>query len=245
MTTGLEAFRAADFSWVRQLQSIWRDPSYHVDSLHQALIDDIVNYFTQKTRDENPANEPEGRIVVGPAGLGKTHLIGELRRRVWKNGGFFVLLDFVGIKDFWPSVALGFLNSLQVKTAENKRQYDLLVLRIAKTFSLEPQLREIASRLRDRPRDLILELARVFINSLAIAHRDETMQHMDVVRALILLISEDLECASVAHAWLQSIDVEPADVRSLGFRSIRKGPIEIIRGLTWIIESRRADDDCG
>jgi len=57
----------------------------------------------------------------------KTHLIGELRRRVWKDGDFFVLLDFVGIKDFWPSVALGFLNSLQVRMTENKRQYDILI----------------------------------------------------------------------------------------------------------------------
>jgi DNA replication protein DnaC len=112
MTTELEAFGAVDFNWVRQLQSIWRDPPYHVDSIHPALINDIVDYFTKVTRDSDPADEPQGRIIVGPAGLGKTHLIGELRRRVWKKGGFFVLLDFVGIKDFWPSTALGFLNSL-------------------------------------------------------------------------------------------------------------------------------------
>jgi hypothetical protein len=235
MTTELEAFGAVDFNWVRQLQSIWRDPPYHVDSIHPALVNDIVNYFTKVTSDSDPANEPQGRIIVGPAGLGKTHLIGELRRRVWKNGCFFVLLDFVGIKDFWPSTALGFLNSLQVRMAENKRQYDILILRIAKALSLEPQLREIAGRLRDRPRDLVLELVRVFINALAKEHRDGMLRHHDVVRALILLISEDLECASVAHAWLQGIELEPAEVRSLGFMSLRKQPIEIIRGITWIM----------
>ena len=124
---------------------------------------------------------------------------------------------------------------MQVRTAENKRQYDILILRIAKALSLEPQLREIASRLRNRPRDLILELTRVFINSLAQEHHDGMMHHHDVVRALILLISEDLECASVAHAWLQGIDLEPAEVRSLGFRSVRKEPIEIVRGVTWVM----------
>jgi hypothetical protein len=233
MTPELEAFRAVDFNWVRQLRSIWRDPPYHVESLHQALIDDIIDYFAKETRDVDPDNEPQGRIVVGPAGLGKTHLVGELRRRVWQNGGFFVLLDFVGIKDFWSSVALGFLNSLQVRTAEDQRQYDILILKIATALSLEPQLREIASRLRDRPRDLIRELVRVFVNSLAKEHREGMLQHQDVVRALILLISEDLECASVAHAWLQSIELEPADVRALGFMSVKKEPIEIVRGMTW------------
>ena len=233
MTTEIEAFRAVDFNWVRQLRSVWRDPSYHVKSLHQVLIDDIIDYFAQETREVDPDNEPQGRIVVGPAGLGKTHLIGELRRRVWETGGFFVLLDFVGIKDFWSSVALGFLNSLQVRTADDQRQYDILILRIAKALSLEPQLRDIASRLGDRPRDLINELVRVFVNALAKEHREGMLQHQDVVRALILLISEDLECASVAHAWLQGIELEPIDVRALGFKSIRKEPVEIVRGMTW------------
>jgi hypothetical protein len=82
---------------------------------------------------------------------------------------------------------------------------------------------------------LILELVRVFINALAKEHRDGMLRHHDVVRALILLISEDLECASVAHAWLQGIELEPAEVRSLGFMSVRKQPIEIIRGITWIM----------
>jgi hypothetical protein len=176
--------------------------------VHQVLIDDIIDYFAKETSDVDPDNEPQGRIVVGAAGLGKTHLIGELRRRIWHNGGFFVLLDFVGIKDFWSSVTLGFLNSLQVR-ADDQRQYDVLILKIAKALSLEPQLRAIASRLRDRPRDLIKELVRVFVNALAKEHREGMLRHQDVIRALILLISEDLECASVAHAWLQGIELEP------------------------------------
>ena len=43
--------------------------------------------------------EPLDRVIVGPKGFGKTHLIGELRRRVWEKRGWFILLDFIGIKD--------------------------------------------------------------------------------------------------------------------------------------------------
>jgi DNA replication protein DnaC len=117
MTTELSAFRAVDFDWTRQLKSIWRDPPYHVPSLHQRALDDMVDYFKERTHDPEPMNEPLGRVIVGPAGYGKTHLIGELRSRVWQMDGWFVLLDFIGIKDFWSSVALGFLNSLQVRMA--------------------------------------------------------------------------------------------------------------------------------
>ena len=68
-------------------------------------------------------------MIVGPAGYGKTHLIGELRRRIWEMEGWFVLLDFVGIKDFWSSVALGFLNSLQYGCLYGKMQYENLFSR--------------------------------------------------------------------------------------------------------------------
>jgi len=96
---GLDAFRLVDFDWTRQLRSVWRDPSYHVPSLHQERLDDVIDYFVRKTRDpEGP--EPLGCVIVGPAGYGKTHSVGELRRRVWEMDGWFVLLDFVGHQGF-------------------------------------------------------------------------------------------------------------------------------------------------
>ncbi|WP_146618656.1 hypothetical protein [Rhodoplanes elegans] len=91
MTRDLDAFRSANFNWVRQLKSVWRDPPYHVASLNDRAVDDIVSYFLTSTRCTDPDDEPPGRVIVGPAGFGKTHLIGELRRRVWENEGWFVL----------------------------------------------------------------------------------------------------------------------------------------------------------
>ncbi len=127
MTAELDAFRSINFVWTRQLKSIWRDQPYHVAAIHRGVLDDLLTYFVTNTRDRDPDNEPLGRIVVGPAGLGKTHLMGELRRNVWEFEGTFILLDLVGIKDFWSSVALGFLNSLQVRLPDGRTQYDRLI----------------------------------------------------------------------------------------------------------------------
>ena len=97
----LEAFRAADFNPTRQLKSIWRDVPYEVSALHARSTGDILAYFDRATREPDPVDEPRGCVVVAPAGHGKTHLMGRLRRAVWERDGWFILLDLVGVKDFW------------------------------------------------------------------------------------------------------------------------------------------------
>jgi Helicase HerA, central domain len=239
MTSEFDAFRSVDFDWTRQLKSIWRDPPYNVRSLHQRPLDEIVDYFKTRTRDPDPSNEPLGRVIVGPAGYGKTHLIGELRSRVWEMDGWFVLLDFIGIKDFWASVALGFLNSLQVRipdtnTEQRHTQYDRLVLRLTDLLGISRDLSGIAERWSDQPQHMIAEMVSFFTRALARRFPTETATHRDVVTALVLLISDDLDCHSVAHGWLQGMNLDPAEVRPLGFRG-ENSAIKVVQGLSWIM----------
>jgi hypothetical protein len=234
MTGELDAFRAVNFDWTRQLRSVWRDPQYHVSGLHKKVVDDLVDYFFVKTGNPDPDNEPLGRVIVGPKGFGKTHLIGELRRQVREKDGWFVLLDFVGIKDFWSSVALGFLNSLQVRMPDGKTQHDRLVLRVAKLLKIDEALTSVAERWRGQPRDLMRELTRLFTSSLDRQYPGEANQYMDVITALVLLNSPDLDCHSIAHGWLQGMSFDEEDVRALGFKG-DNSPIKVVRGLSWIM----------
>jgi hypothetical protein len=110
MNEALPAFRLVDFNWVRDLQSIWSDTGFQVGELHKPLADELINDFLVETR--KPTNNPIGRIILGQPGAGKTHLLGTLRRRVWDAGGWFVLLDIIGITDFWATTAFGVLKSL-------------------------------------------------------------------------------------------------------------------------------------
>ncbi len=105
--TELDILREVDFNWVRQLRSIWRDQPYSVPAIHQDVLDDVMAYFRKNTLDPDPDNEAVGRVIVGAAGYGKTHLVGELRRRVWEDGGTFILLDFVGVTDLAPRADAG------------------------------------------------------------------------------------------------------------------------------------------
>jgi hypothetical protein len=231
---GLDAFRAANFDWTRHLKSVWRDPTYHMPSLHRDRVDDVIDYFTRKTRDPESTDEPLGYVIVAPAGYGKTHLVGEVRRRVWDVDGWFVLLDFVGIKDFWSSAALGFVNSLQVRMPNGKTQYDQLIIRLASLLSIDQDMVNIAKRWRGRPRELVTELANLFVRSLSRVYFHETSSHRNVITALILLISEDLDCHSIAHAWLQGMDLDNEIVTPLGFLG-PNDPVKVVQGLSWVM----------
>src|SRR5579871_5564289 len=136
MSEELLAFRAVDFNWTHDLQSVWKDAPFQVEELHKPAIDGIVADFLSGTR--NQTANPIGRVVLGEAGAGKTHLVGTLRRRVWQTGGWFVLIDIIGITDFWATAALGFVNSLhQPMPATGLTQYQAVRQAIATEVPLE------------------------------------------------------------------------------------------------------------
>ena len=128
---------------------------------------------------------------------------------VWNENGWFVLLDFVGVKDFWSSVALGFLNSLQVRTPGRQTQYDLLIIRLAHFLNIRSDLAATIKKRQKDAHQLVGEIVKLFLSALGRVDRSETLRHRDVVTALVLLISENLDYHSVAHAWLQGMDVDP------------------------------------
>src|SRR3974390_1768418 len=98
MSEALKAYRAVDFNWTHALQNVWSDPTFQVDELHRTLVDQIMDDFDAGTKKRT--DNPIGKVILGEAGAGKTHLVGTLRRRVWHTGGWFVLLDIIGITDF-------------------------------------------------------------------------------------------------------------------------------------------------
>ncbi len=234
MTTEFDAFRTVNFNWTRQLKSIWRDPPYHVRSLHHQVVDAVVGDFISETVDIDPFDEPLGRVIVGAKGFGKTHLIGELRRQVWERQGWFVLLDLIGIKHFWSSVALGFLNSLQVRMADGQTQYDRIVQSLGGLLGIDRELQTIAQQWHGSRRDLVVELARIFTHSLGRKYRNEADPHLDIAAALVLLASGDSDCRSIAHGWLQGMNFEGEDVRPLGLKE-ENSPIKVVQGLSWIL----------
>jgi Helicase HerA, central domain len=233
MNAALRAFRSVDFNWTHDLQSVWSDPVFQVDELHRMLIDQIVDDFLLGTK--QPTSNPIGKVILGEAGAGKTHLIGTLRRRVWQAGGWFVLLDIIGITDFWATTALGFLNSLQQPMPSGASQYAAVLGTIVKRIPLDAAVRKAVVEWHEKPDKTRLDTVDLFLTLLRRIDLSNTTMHQDVIRALLLLGSDDWDANNLAYCWLQGLDVDPGKRRELRFLTAPPPYPQLVRGMLWVM----------
>jgi hypothetical protein len=205
MSTELEALSKVNFNWTRSLESVWTATDLTVDP-NNALADEMVKDLRHAT--QLATEKPPGRVVVGQAGIGKTHLVGDL----WGKGGWFVLLDVIGITDFWKSAALSFLTSLLQEMPDGRRQYEAVLAGVARRLNVETQV-EAAFAIPKIDAKRIVDL---LIPGLMKINTPKALQHQDVFRALSLLRSHDLAAVGVAHSWLQGYDADEEARKALG-----------------------------
>lgn len=228
MNQALDALRRVDFDWVRTLDSVWLDAE-PTGGPNDALVPRLVEELHRRPRD--PGSRTLGRALVGPSGIGKTHLIGQLRREVWRSGGWFVLLDVLGLTDFWRSAALSFVTALLKTMPDGRRQSDAVLAGVARRFNVERQVEQAF----DTPDIEARRIVDLLVRALMTLDADRALKHQDVFRALCLLRANDLSAVALAHAWLQGYEADPAERAALGFRTPPPAPIEIVRGLSWIM----------
>src|SRR6266536_429209 len=233
MNQALQALRGVDFNWTHDLQGVWYDPFFQVDELHKMTIDRIMDDFLLHTT--NPTSNPIGRVVLGEAGAGKTHLIGTLRRRVWQAHGWFVLLDIIGITDFWATTALGFVNSLHQPMTSGQTQYQAVLSAIVNKVPLDSTAQKAIVEWKAKPDRTRLDTVDLFLKLLRRIDHLGTTKHQDVIRALLLLDSDDWDASNLAYCWLQGLDVDESKRRDLKFLTAPPLHSELVRGMLWVM----------
>jgi hypothetical protein len=233
MASDIEAFADVNFDWTRHLHSVWSDPPYHVEGLHKQAADEIIAYLLARTGERGIA--PLGRVVVGSAGAGKTHLIGQLRRRAFQAKAWFVLIDVIGITDFWSTAVLGFLTSLQQAMPDGRTQIEAILGTILKGAAQDPLIGPAFRAWHAGPARTRRETIGFFVDLMRRKHFHEAFQHADVVRALLMLADEDWNAANVCYGWLLGLEVDPPERRALGLAGPSPDPAKIVQGLCWFM----------
>ena len=224
-----DAFLDTDFNWVTSLKRIWTDTATHVPDLQADVADAILRDFKRLNRPR--ANGALGKVVTGGAGSGKTHFIGELRRRVWEANGWFVFIDIVGLTDFWKTTVLSFIVSLRQTMPNGLPQYESVFKSVLRTIP-EDKLRGVDVKADDLGMGAIATV-NLFIKLLRSAYPNEISLHSDVVRAL--LMQRDPDMMDIAYAWLLGLDIDVEDRQKLGLAAAPPAPVSIVRSISWLM----------
>ena len=163
MSDALDALRRVDFDWVRTLDSIWIDAP-PTGAPNEALVPALVADLRAEAR--TPDQRAKGRALVGQPGIGKTHLVGQLRREVWRQGGWFVPLDVLGLTDFWRSAALSFVTALLQAMPDGRRQSDAVLAGVARRFKVEAQVEAAFNTPNMDARRIVDVLVRALVRAL-------------------------------------------------------------------------------
>lgn len=225
----LKALMQADLEWVTHIKRIWQPPIGDVPELHQKAKRKLYTSIDRLNADTS-IESPLGIPLLGPGGVGKTHLLRVVRQHAYERGMGFVLVDMTDVHDFWETVVQGYISSLLEAEPDGKTQLEKIVQAI---FNLSGK-KIPASKVADLS---VSELPKAIDVALKILHkkyRKETTKYRECIRATILYHSSDFAISEVGGNWLQGIEIEEGEKKQFGFASQAPDPIDIAEGLSWL-----------
>ncbi|MDY6999885.1 MAG: DUF87 domain-containing protein [Actinomycetota bacterium] len=229
-TAQREALAALRLTWAPTSDDLWRTQATHVSGLNEYAIDDVLDAFGDALRE--PASTPLGVVIRGQAGSGKTHLLGQIRERVQRGGGYFFVIELLDAASFWESVRNGVLESLGRPGAERETQLKDLLWELSSIAHISRADR----RAIIGDDDLEPETLNRFVNALASARKDPVRHCHQALRALVLLGAADLTAHDVGEAYLQDSDEIGSDDRARwGLRSSPQSAQDCVRDISRLV----------
>ncbi|MFH0900073.1 MAG: ATPase, partial [Pseudomonadota bacterium] len=232
----LQALSAVDFQWTTHTDAVWREPRFDVQLLQQHVRRAILERLDSLAKTEDNGS-PLGLVAMGSAGAGKTYLIAALRREVMAREAAFVFVDLTDIRDFWSTTLLGFLDSLQKPATGGVVQYQLLLEHLIRSYAAPEDNLDAAALARLRPPTLAIRMDRL-VRAVGRHHRSEILRHQDVLRALVLLASDEWDLSNLGYGWLQGHGIGDDEMDKYGFHLRHTSPQDVVRGLSWLLSLR-------
>lgn len=231
MDPGLQALRRVDFEWTEHIERIWSVDAPDASGLQPAARAELVEHL-EATASASSARSPLGLCLLGTAGAGKTHLLGVVRRTALELKMFFVLADMTDVRDFWATVLLGYLRSLQQPAADGRRQLDVWLAGVIDRFGTGAKRAKGIPQ--QRPPGLI-NTCSALLRAVTSQHPHEGREFADVLRALLLFACDNADINNLGYKWLQGIGIDSDERHMYGFREDGRDASSVVRGLSWLL----------
>jgi hypothetical protein len=139
------------------------------------------------------------------------------------------------VRDFWETVAQGYLSSLESPYAEGLPQYRFLLRKFVGTLTTKTLIADVVDKLiKHKSAQLKKDIGNVLV-TLSKQYSDETRKYQDAIRSLICLNSTDFGIANTGSAWLQGLEIDDDLAKELSFQRKKAEPREIVRAISWLM----------
>ncbi|MGV9713822.1 helicase HerA domain-containing protein [Gordonia sp. NPDC003424] len=225
-----QALESIRLDWAATPDDVWgAQAPLHVPGLHESTVDDILRAFRDAQR--SAAASPLGVAVRGPAGAGKTHLLGQVRERVQAGGGYFFLVKLLDGEDFWRSVLVAMLEDLSRPTPTHRSQLAQLLDRLGRATGVgSDDLTAVTGEVSVTP-----EILDRYVTAVYTRHSRHRRRSQHILRALVLTEADDFATKDLGEAFLH-LDVDDGEeLAAWGIRNARLGYQEIVENISRII----------
>ena len=226
-----EALSSLRLSWAPTADDLWHSQgAFHVPGFNDKALDEVMSAFADAGREQQ--SSPLGVVVQGPAGSGKTHLLGQVRERVQEGDGFFFVVELLDATSFWESARSSILRSLNRPAAGRETQLKELLYQLCSVAHVSRVDRKAI--IGDDP--LTPEVLTKFVNALRTADPGTVGQTRHTLRALVLSGAMDFDVQDVGQAYLNSAeDVDDSGRREWSIGVSTLSPQECVRDISWIV----------
>jgi hypothetical protein len=230
MIEELAALATLSFDWADTPDHVWRDSPYHVDGLHTEVTTAIDVGIRDAVANDGPS--PIGLVLQGQKGVGKTHLLGLVRRQVHRANGYFFLDDLTAGDAFWENTADALRSGLSRVDDSGEPQLTSFLRRVCERGGVD--LRVTGTILAGH--GVTSKDVEAFVAGLRTLDRQLAKECGDTVRALVLYASEDATTNYIGASYLGGFDEESKGERrkwNIGSRS--KPALDLVRDITRLL----------
>jgi hypothetical protein len=175
---------------------------------------------------------PIGLVMQGQKGVGKTHLLGLVRRHVHLAGGYFFLDDLTAGDAFWENTAEALQRGLSRPDATGEPQLTSFLRRVCDQSGVEPK----AAAKIVGGHGLSVSDVEAFMAGLRLLDRQVAKECGDTARALVLYASEDTVTNYIGDNYLDGFEESKQGERlKWGIRPKPKSALAQVHDITRLL----------
>ncbi|HEV7649897.1 MAG TPA: ATP-binding protein [Actinophytocola sp.] len=224
-----EALAELRFNNAEAPDHVWHPSPYHVDGLHPEVERVVLRGIRDAEHSDGPS--PIGLVLQGQKGVGKTHLLGWVRREAQHRGGYFFLVDLSSGAMFWEDLAEAVRDGLLREDDQGRTQLATALGRLCELAGVP----EIADAIAGRASLSAGHLGR-FVDGLRQLDRSVGVECGDVARALVLYGSANARDAEIGLDYLRGYDeAGRGERRSWGLNTRTKPARSVVKDISRLL----------